>query len=127
MIDINKNIGIGRIERWLKWLQYKLSKKQFLLIASILVGLSAGFAAILLKLFVHYIFLAATYDKLSNFRFLYLVLPGIGLLLTVIMSRYFFKHKLTKGLAQVHAAIAKKNNNSIIYNNENSFESQASD
>ncbi len=118
MIDINKNIGIGRIERWLKWLQYKLSKKQFLLIASILVGLSAGFAAILLKLFVHYIFLAATYDKLSNFRFLYLVLPGIGLLLTVIMSRYFFKHKLTKGLAQVHAAIAKKNSsmpNNLIY------------
>lgn len=108
-MNINKNIGIGRLERWLKWLQYKLNKKQFIIIASILVGLSAGIAAVLLKTFVHYIFLAATYDKLSDFRFLYLVLPAIGLLLTVLICRYLLKNKLTKGLPQVHAAIAKKN------------------
>jgi CIC family chloride channel protein len=108
-MDLNKSIGIGRIERWLKWLQYHLTKKQFLLVASILVGLSAGIAAVVLKTFVHYIFLAATYDKLSDFRFLYLVLPGIGLLLTVLISRYLLKNKLTKGLPQVHAAIAKRN------------------
>jgi len=108
-MEINKTIGIGRIERWLKWLQYHLNKKQFLFIASILVGLSAGLAAILLKTFVHYIFLAATYDKLSDFRFLYLVLPAVGLLLTVLISRYLLKYKLTKGLPQVHSAIAKNN------------------
>ncbi|MEY4486618.1 MAG: hypothetical protein RL440_1151 [Bacteroidota bacterium] len=108
-MEINKTIGIGRIERWLKWLQYHLNKKQFILIASILVGLSAGLAAILLKTFVHYIFLAATYDKLSDFRFLYLVLPAVGLLLTVLISQYLLKYKLTKGLPQVHSAIAKNN------------------
>ena len=108
-MEINKTIGIGRIERWLKWLQYHLSKKQFILIASILVGLSAGLAAVVLKTFVHYIFLIATYDKLSDFRFLYLVLPGIGLLFTVLVVKYGLKNKLTKGLPQVHAAIAKKN------------------
>ncbi|MFM1853452.1 MAG: H(+)/Cl(-) exchange transporter ClcA [Bacteroidota bacterium] len=117
-MEINKTIGIGRIERWLKWLQYHLNKKQFLLIASILVGLSAGAAAIVLKTFVHYIFLAATYDKLSDFRFLYLVLPAIGLLLTVLVKRFLLKNKLTKGLPQVHAAIAKKNSsmpNNLMY------------
>jgi CIC family chloride channel protein len=108
-MEINKTIGIGRVERWLKWLQYHLSKKQFILIASILVGLSAGLAAVVLKTFVHYIFLIATYDKLSDFRFLYLVLPGIGLLFTVLVIKYGLKNKLTKGLPQVHAAIAKKN------------------
>ncbi len=117
-MEINKTIGIGRIERWLKWLQYHLNKKQFLLIASILVGLSAGAAAIVLKTFVHYIFLAATYDKLSDFRFLYLVLPAVGLLLTVFVKRFLLKNKLTKGLPQVHAAIAKKNSsmpNNLMY------------
>jgi CIC family chloride channel protein len=117
-MEINKTIGIGRIERWLKWLQYHLNKKQFLLIASILVGLSAGAAAIVLKTFVHYIFLAATYDKLSDFRFLYLVLPAVGLLLTVLVKRFLLKNKLTKGLPQVHAAIAKKNSsmpNNLMY------------
>jgi CIC family chloride channel protein len=117
-MEINKTIGIGRIERWLKWLQYHLNKKQFLLIASVLVGLSAGAAAIVLKTFVHYIFLAATYDKLSDFRFLYLVLPAVGLLLTVLVKRFLLKNKLTKGLPQVHAAIAKKNSsmpNNLMY------------
>jgi chloride channel protein, CIC family len=117
-MEINKTIGIGRIERWLKWLQYHLNKKQFLLIASVLVGLSAGAAAIVLKTFVHYIFLAATYDKLSDFRFLYLVLPAVGLLLTVFVKRFLLKNKLTKGLPQVHAAIAKKNSsmpNNLMY------------
>jgi CIC family chloride channel protein len=108
-MEINKTIGIGRIERWLKWLQYHLNKKQFLLIASILVGLSAGLAAVVLKTFVHYIFLASTYDKLSDFRFLYLVLPGVGLLLTVLLVKFGLKYKLSKGLPQVHSAIAKKN------------------
>lgn len=117
-MEINKTIGISRVERWLKWLQYHLSKKQFIFIASILVGLSAGLAAIVLKTFVHYIFLAATYDKLSDFRFLYLVLPGVGLLFTVLVIKYGLKNKLTKGLPQVHAAIAKKNSsmpNHLIY------------
>lgn len=117
-MEINKTIGIGRIERWLKWLQYHLNKKQFLFIASILVGLSAGLAAIILKTFVHYIFLAATYDKLSDFRFLYLVLPALGLLLTVLVKKYLLKNKLTKGLPQVHASIAKKNSsmpNNLMY------------
>jgi chloride channel protein, CIC family len=108
-MEINKVIGIGRVERWIKWLQNHLSKKQFIFIASILVGLSAGLAAVVLKTFVHYIFLIATYDKLSDFRFLYLVLPGLGLLCTVLVVKYGLKNKLTKGLPQVHAAIAKKN------------------
>jgi CIC family chloride channel protein len=108
-MEINKTIGFGRIERWLKWLQYHLNKKQFLFIASILVGLSAGIAAILLKTFVHYIFLVATYDKLSDFRFLYLVLPVVGLLITVLISKFALNYKLTKGLPQVHSAIAKNN------------------
>lgn len=108
-MDWNRLIGIGRIERWFKWLQNHLHKKQFILIAAILVGLSAGLAAVLLKTFVHYIFLAATYDKFSNFRFLYLILPSIGLLFTVLITSKFLKHKLVKGLPQLHSAIAKKN------------------
>jgi len=91
-----------------KWAQNRLTKKQFIILSSILIGLTAGLAAIILKTFVHYIFLAATYEKLSDFRFLYLVLPMIGLFLTVIVVNKVLKNKLVKGLSQVHYAIAKK-------------------
>lgn len=99
---------INRLEKSVKWAQNRLSKKQFIIFSSMLIGLSAGFAAILLKTFVHYIFLAATYEKLSDYRFLYLLLPMIGLFLTVFVVKKVLKNKLVKGLSQVHYAIAKK-------------------
>jgi CIC family chloride channel protein len=58
--------------------QEKLSKKQFILLSSILVGLSAGIAAITLKSFVHLIFTLATYKPIVSIRYLYLVLPALG-------------------------------------------------
>ena len=99
---------IKRIEMGVKWAQNRLTKKQFIILSSILIGLTAGIAAILLKTFVHYIFLAATYEKLSDYRFLYLLLPMIGLFLTVLVVKKVLKNKLVKGLSQVHYAIAKK-------------------
>ena len=97
-----------QIDMVLKLVQNRLSKKQFILLSSILIGLTAGFAAIILKTFVHYIYLIATYDQLGNYRFLYLLLPTFGLLLTVFVIRRFYKNRFRKGLSQVHYAIAKK-------------------
>lgn len=99
---------VKQIEILLKWAQHRLTRKQFIFLSSILIGLTAGLAAIILKTFVHYIFLAATYEKLSDFRFFYLLLPMIGLFLTVLLVRRVLKNNLNKGLSQVHYAIAKK-------------------
>jgi len=99
---------VEKIETILKWAQNRLTKKQFIFLSAILIGLTAGIAAIILKTFVHYIFLAATYEKLSDYRFLYLLLPMLGLFLTVFVVRRILKNKLQKGLSQVHYAIAKK-------------------
>lgn len=86
----------------------RLNKRQFIFLSSILIGFSAGLAVILLKLLVHYIFLAATYEKLSEYRFLYLLLPLIGIFLTVIIVKKVLKNNFVKGLPQIHFAIAKK-------------------
>lgn len=102
------NLSIRRIEVGIKWAQNHLSKKQFVFLSSVLIGITAGFAAVILKTFVYYIFLAATYEKLSDFRFLYLLLPLIGLLLTVFVIKKFLNNKLTKGLSQIHLAIARR-------------------
>ncbi len=100
--------SLHKIKIILEWTQARLNKKQFILLSSVLVGLSVGLAAIVLKTFVHYIFLAATYDKLGNNRYIFLILPLIGILLTVWVIRYFLKGKLDKGLSHIHYALSKK-------------------
>ncbi|MDP4636794.1 MAG: chloride channel protein [Crocinitomicaceae bacterium] len=99
---------IRKIETIIKWSQNHLSKKQFVFLSSVLIGFTAGMAAVILKTFVHYIYLAATYEKFSNFRYFYLLLPLIGLILTVFVVKRFLNNKLNKGLSQIHFAIAKR-------------------
>lgn len=99
---------IRQIEIIIKWSQNHLSKKQFIFLSSVLIGFTAGMAAVILKTFVHFIYLAATYEKLSDFRYMYLLLPLIGLILTVFVVKRFLNNSLNKGLAQIHYAIAKR-------------------
>lgn len=88
--------------------QERLSKKQFILFSAILVGLSAGIAAILLKTFVHIIFTMATYKPIVSLRYLYLILPVFGIFLTVWAVKKILKGKIEKGLPPIHYAIAKR-------------------
>jgi chloride channel protein, CIC family len=99
---------IKRINSIIEWTQTKLNKKQFIIFSSILVGLSVGLAAIILKTFVHYIFIAATFKELGNFKYFFLVLPIIGIFLTVLVVKKLLHGKLDKGLSHIHYAIANK-------------------
>ena len=92
----------------IEWIQTKLTKKQFIIFSSILVGLSVGIAAILLKTFVHYIYLVANYKGLGEYRYLFLFSPVLGILLSVWVVKFFLKGKLDKGLAHIHYTIAQK-------------------
>jgi CIC family chloride channel protein len=74
-----------------------------------MVGLSSGFAAVMLKYFVHSIERIVTYY--SNFfeEFLVFALfPLIGILLTVLYIKYFLKSEIQKGTAEIVHAIVKK-------------------
>lgn len=97
-----------RIKLGVKYAQSRMTPKQFIFFASILVGLSVGIAAVVLKIFVHFVYYLATYEKLSNFKYFYLFLPFFGILITVIVVRRFFKSNFEKGLAQIHYGIAQK-------------------
>lgn len=93
----------------IKILQSKLSPREFLIFSSILVGLSAGIAAVVLKTFVHYIHFIITYDfKVSFNNYLYLIFPLIGLILTTIIVQRVFKGKLGRGSANIIRSIVKK-------------------
>jgi chloride channel protein, CIC family len=105
-----RSIGIYYIEKVLNWLHSRLSEKQFLLLSSALVGLSAGLAAVLLKSFVFFIRHYVVEQKIfsTGFKYLYLILPLLGIMLTVFIVRRFFKEKLERGTSSILFAIAKK-------------------
>ncbi|MBK8698559.1 MAG: chloride channel protein [Saprospiraceae bacterium] len=90
------------------WTKTKLTEKQFLLLSSVLVGLSVGLAAIVLKTFAHYIFLAATYKEFESFQYVFVLLPVLGIFLTILSVKFVLKGKLEKGLSHLHYAIASR-------------------
>jgi CIC family chloride channel protein len=91
------------------YLRNKLSDKHFFIFASILVGLSSGLAAIVLKYFVHSIEWMVTFTS-GNYEefFIFACFPLIGILLTVCYVKFFLKNPLKRGSAEIGYAIIKK-------------------
>lgn len=101
---------INYIEKAINWIHEKTSEKQFLIFSSICVGISAGIAAVILKLFVHAIrhYLVDEFLLKYDFKYLYLILPLIGIGSTLLIVKYFFKNQLNRGNTAILFAIAKK-------------------
>jgi chloride channel protein, CIC family len=93
----------------LNWVQQRLSERQFFILSSILVGLTAGLAAVILKSLVHFIYKTVTQDITLPFQFsVYLALPFIGLLLSVLYVQQFHKENFEKGTAFVLYSITRR-------------------
>lgn len=101
---------INFIERGIDWMHDRISSKQFLIFSSILVGASAGLAAVVLKLFVHFIrqFLLEDHLLKLDLKYIYLVMPLIGIGITVYIVQRLFKGKLARGTSNILFSIAKK-------------------
>ncbi len=93
----------------LNWVQHRLSERQFFILSSILVGLTAGLAAVILKSLVHFIYNSVTQDFTLPFQIsIYLALPFIGLLLSVLYVQRFHKETFEKGTAFVLYSITRR-------------------
>jgi chloride channel protein, CIC family len=98
---------IFKSNRPIIWIQHKLSPKQFLIFSAILIGLTAGLGAVLLKLFVH--FLLKNISIISNNQQIFIAMfPIVGISLCVMYIHYLNGNKLGKGIANILHAIAKK-------------------
>lgn len=97
------------IKRLNHYLHQHLSTRQFFIFSSILVGISSGLAAIILKYFVHTIGKLVTYYS-HNYEefFLFTLFPIIGIGLTVFYVQKFLKGEFKKGTSEVVYAITKK-------------------
>lgn len=102
---------IHKLENGIAWSQDIISNKQFIFLSSVIVGVTSAFAVIVLKTFAHKIFIFATYvTNISIFKYAYIkvILPIIGIMLTVFVIKKFLGGSIEKGTSQILYAVAKK-------------------
>lgn len=86
-----------------------LSERNFIYLACVLVGISCALAVIVLKSFAHNVFVFANYvNSFLKFPFFNILLPIIGILLTVFVIRRVLNGELEKGSSKILYAVAKK-------------------
>lgn len=89
------------------WIQHKLTPKQFIIFAAILIGLTAGLAAVFLKFFVHFFIRNIEYVSSDN-PFFIAIFPFVGISLCAMYIHYLNGNKLGKGIANILYSIARK-------------------
>ena len=84
----------------------RLPERTSLLILSVITGLLCGLAAVLLKMSIH-----AIQSSLSLWhdgaRWAYFLLPGVGMLLSLLIVRYLVKDNIGHGVTKVLQAVSK--------------------
>ena len=85
-----------------------VSEKNKLLVLSLAVGICSGLAAVLLETLVETIHHQLTFwFSGSAVNYLLLVYPGLGMLLSLLIVRYFVKDKIGHGVTKVLVAVSK--------------------
>ena len=97
------------LHQFLVWRIRHVSNKNFTLILSGVIGAVAGLAAVILKASVHFVeSLLENSQKFTFTHYLFLAYPLIGILITVIISRYIMKEKLGHGISDILFSISRK-------------------
>lgn len=106
---MQKNINYIFLERIILQIKESLSQKNFILFSAVLVGLSSGALAILLKLFVFAIhdYLFSRYQNYFHILF-YVLFPIVGIIITVWIEQKFFEGKFLRGVSNILFAILKR-------------------
>jgi len=95
------------LKRFLVWRIRNVSDKQFVNILSVVVGLSVGFAAVVIKNSVH-IIESLVHDLLSSsmLKYAYFVTPIVGISLAVLFIKYVIRRPVQHGIPGVLYAIS---------------------
>lgn len=103
-----KNISLT--SRIISWRIKHITGKQFILFLSIIIGIASGIAAVIIKKLVHYISHGVTLLTDNGYNaYLVIVIPSVGILLTVLFIRYIVKRPVRHGVPNVLYAISKNN------------------
>lgn len=94
------------------WRLKSLTELQYMTFMSLLVGITCGLAAVLMKNFVHYTYLFITdfaWFSIDSSNIFFLFYPMIGITITVLFLKYFIKDDISHGVSKVMYSISRKN------------------
>ncbi len=96
------------LKKFLIWRYQHISDKQFIRIASAVIGLLAGLGAVILKNLTHFIqhLLEGEFIKDIHHAF-YFIFPIVGLFIVLLIKRHFIKKKMGHGIPSTLYAISK--------------------
>jgi len=96
------------VGKFLIWRVRHLNDRYFVIIISAVIGFTAGIAAYLLKTSVFYIeHLLTGKFGVSNWNYLYVVYPVIGILLTILFVKYILRDNVKHGIPRILFVISR--------------------
>ena len=107
-------VTVGRMavltQRLAEWRTRHLSDRQMTVVLAFFIGFFASVAAFVLHTLIREIQLFLTSKlQLSSSNWLFLVLPVVGILFTMLFVRYVVKDNISHGITRILYAIATKN------------------
>lgn len=85
----------------------RIPEKRLLIILALLVGALCGLSAVVLKLMITHIAKFAGDLSVGEFSYAYLILPGVGMLVSMLLVRYLIRRDVGHGVTKVLLAISK--------------------
>ena len=94
--------------RLLIWRERHMTERSFVILLSLLVGITAGFAAMFLKWLIHFISGSLTsFVNVSQGNYLYIIAPAVGIVLVCLYVRYVVRDDISHGVTRVLYAISQ--------------------
>ncbi len=94
--------------RLLRWRERHIKEKSFVILLSLVVGVLAGLAAMVLKWMIHLISGTLTADlNVSEGKYIYILYPVIGILLACWYVRYVVRDNISHGVTRVLYSISQ--------------------
>jgi CIC family chloride channel protein len=104
-----KTLTMRWLDDFIAWRQQNLSDKQFILVLAFAVGILAALAAFVLHTLIHHIqHLLTQQMQTTSYNWLYLVLPVVGIWLTMLFVKYVVRDNISHGITRILYAISSK-------------------
>lgn len=86
-----------------------LPETQLLMLLGVVVGLCSGFAAVILKSLIHFFeWILTGWFNTPVDSYLYLIYPGVGMLLSLLFVKFIVKDDIGHGVTKVLLAVSRK-------------------
>lgn len=94
--------------RGVRWVSDRISQRNYQILVSIVIGIVAGVAAVLIKISIHELRELLFGKKITGGQWAFVFLPTLGVLFTLFFVRRILKKQLVSGLSGLIHSISQK-------------------